>query len=58
MGWSAARFQTTVADESGDLCVMCEDRKGAAELLGGHGGDGRHAGVHVSVRAATIIPPN
>lgn len=39
MGWCAARLRATVADGSCDLCIMCEDCKGDAELLGGHGGD-------------------
>lgn len=49
MGWCAARFRATVADESCDLCIMCEDCKGDAELLGGYGGD---AMVDMPVRAA------
>lgn len=58
MGWSAARFQATVADGTCDLCIMCEDCKGDAELLGRYGGDGTHAVVDMTVRAATFLPQN
>lgn len=51
MGWCAARFRAPVADGSRDLCIMHEDCKGDAELLGGFGGD---AMVAVPVRAAFL----
>lgn len=49
MGWCAARRRAPVVDGSCDLCVMCEDCKADAELLGGYGGD---AAVDMTVRAA------
>lgn len=55
MGWLAASLQATVADGSCDLCIMCEDCKGDAEMLGRYGGD---ATVDMTVRAATLLPPN
>lgn len=58
MGWSAARFQATVVDGSCDLCIMCEECKGDAELVGRYGVDDRHAVVGMTVRAATLLPPN
>lgn len=54
MGWCAGRFRAPVADGSRDLCIMGEDCKGDAELLGGFGGD---AMVPEPVRAAFITGP-